>query len=123
MNVGQYVKEGGGEYLPLLDTKAFNKEAVKGTARGKILAVREIHSKGGRDKKTGKMKDPWNGLALDLKCPGGKYSFLVGFDRFDIGALARQCKSEDTDDWIGQTIRFVSKKGTKGGVFVNVAGK
>lgn len=117
MNVGQYVQAGGGERLPLLDAKAFRKEAVKGTARGKILAVREIHSAGKNGKK------PWNGLALDLKCSGGKYSFLCGFDRFDIGAIVRQLKSEDTDDWIGQTIRFVSKKGTKGGVFVNVASK
>lgn len=111
MNVGQYVKDGGGERLPMLDAKVFRKEEVKGTVRGKILAVRTINS------------PKFHGLALDLKCSGGKYAFLTGFDRFDIGAIVRQLKSDETDDWIGQTLRFVTKKGSKGGVFVNVASK
>ena len=113
MNVGAYVGSGGGERLPLLDAKMFSKIKDRtGRVAGKILAVRDLS----RPAKPG----GWTGLALDLKNGTAKFAFLCGFDRFDIGAIVRQLGSEETDDWIGQTIKFITNKGKKGGVFVNV---
>jgi len=125
MNVGQYANNsGGGDFPPLLDAKVFKKEAKgKAALAGKVLAVREINTPGGKKKKNGKLSRPFHGIALDVKVNGTKYGFLTSFDRFDVGAICRQLKSEDTDDWLGQTIKFVSKKGSKGGTFINVASK
>lgn len=121
MNVGRF-NTGGGNYenLPLLDSRAFNREKdSKGFVVAKILAAREIKSK---------KKSRWEGLALDIKAKSGtKYSFLMKtgdksgqVDSYDIGAICQQTNSEETDDWIGESIKFVSKKGKTGGVFVNV---
>ena len=49
-----------------------------------------------------------------------KVLILASFDRWDIGALALQLKSEETDDWVGQQVRFITRKGQKGGTFINV---
>lgn len=109
MNVGQYAGSGGaGDYPPLLDAKLFKKLAKGGRVIGKVLAVRQVNS------------PRFKGLALDMKNGTQKFGFLTGFDRFDIGAIVRQLKSDETDDWIGQTLKFVTKKGSKGGTFVNV---
>jgi hypothetical protein len=112
MNVGAY-SGGSGERLPLLDAKMFKKLQKGGRVTGKILAVRDLS----KPSKIG----GWTGIALDLKNGTAKFAFLCGFDRFDIGAIVRQLGSEETDDWIGETIRFTTNKGSKGNrVFVNV---
>lgn len=115
MNVGAHIKAGGGgERLPLLDSKLFNKLKKNDQVVGKMLACREINSPGKKG------KQPFHGLAMDFKNGSGeKFAFLARFDRWDIGAIALQCGSEETDDWIGQSIKFVSKKGDKG-TFINV---
>lgn len=107
MNVGQYVGAASQDRLPLLDAKLFKKLAKKGIVTGKMLACRQINS------------PKFAGLAMDFKNGAKKFSFLARFDRFDIGALCLQASSEETDDWIGQTFKFFSKKGEKG-TFVNV---
>lgn len=107
MNVGNYVGASAGNRLPLLDFKLFKKLQKKGIVTGKMIACREIKS------------PKFQGLAMDFKNGTMKFSYLARFDRYDIGALALQCKSEETDDWIGESIRFYSKKGTKG-TFINV---
>lgn len=116
MNVGAYAGQGsgGGDYLPLLDAKLFKKLQDKsGRVTGKVLAIRDLS----KPKKPG----GWTGLAMDLKNGTEKFSFLCGFDRYDIAAIVRQLGSDETDDWIGQSIRFVTKKGSKGNrTFVNV---
>lgn len=110
MNVGKYIKGGqSGDRLPLLDAKLFKKLQKAGIVTGKMISCREIHS------------PKFDGLAMDFKHTGGsKFSFLARFDRYDIGALALQCDSEDTDDWIGMSVRFFTNKSSKGSVFVNV---
>jgi hypothetical protein len=109
MNVGAHVQEGSsGDYLPLLDPKLFKKLQKKGIVVGKMIACRNIN--------TPKFK----GLAMDFKAGNQKFAFLARFDRWDITALANQLKSEETDDWIGENVRFVSKKSSQGQVFVNV---
>lgn len=116
MNVGAYAQNTGGDFPPLLDAKTFKKEAKgKPILSGKVLAVREIHSKPKKGKK------PFNGIALDMRINGTKYGFLTSFERFDIGAIVAQLGSAETDDWIGETLKFVAKKSSKGGTFVNVA--
>lgn len=113
MNVGAFAGSGGGERLPLLDHKLFKKLESNGRVIGKILAVRDLTApRKGSD---------WKGIALDLKNGTEKFGFLCSLDRFDIGAIVRQLGSDETDDWIGQSIKFVAKKGNKGNrVFVNV---
>lgn len=109
MNIGSYVQgSAGGNYPPPLDAKLFKKLQKSGRVTGKVLAVRVINS------------PKFKGLALDMKNGVQKFGFLTGFDRYDIGAIVRQLKSEETDDWIGETISFIAKKGSKGGTFVNV---
>ena len=107
MNVGAHVT--GGDRLPLIDYEMFMKLQHDGRVVGKVLAVREIDS------------PKFKGLALDLKNGTEKFGFLCSFDRFDVGAIVSQIGSQETDDWIGQSIRFVAKKGSKGNrMFVNV---
>lgn len=108
MNVGQYVGAASQDRLPLLDGKLFKKLKGKGgLVTGKMLACRQINS------------PKFQGLAMDFKNGTHKFSFLARFDRYDVGAICLQCESEETDDWIGQTIKFITKQGEKG-VFVNV---
>jgi len=109
MNVGQYNQGAAGNRLPLLDPKLFRKlQDRTGHVTGKMLACSEV--------KTPKFK----GLVLNFKTGTTKYTFLANFDRWDISGICAQLKSEDTDDWIGESVRFVAKKGKKGGTFINV---
>lgn len=109
MNVGQYV-QGGADRLPLLDAKMFKRLQKGGKVAGKVLAVRQINS------------PKFQGLALDLKNGVEKFGFLTEFSRFDIGDIVRQLNgSDETDEWIGKTIRFITKKSKDGKkTFVNV---
>lgn len=81
--------------------------------KGRILEVKPV--------KTPK----FNGLFLTVKIKGEKYAYPLSFDRFDLGAVAGQLNSPETDDWLGREISFVCKKGTnakgKTTTFVNVA--
>lgn len=109
MNIGSHIQEGAiGDYLPLLDPKLFKKLQKKGIVTGKMLACRSVNT------------PKFNGLAMDFKASNRKFSFLARFDRWDVTAIAKQLKSEETDDWIGGNLRFVAKKSSKGQVFVNV---
>lgn len=105
MNVGAYNTSGNQEQLDFLSAKVVGK-----SANGKILAVRQV--------KTPK----FHGLFLDVKVGANKYAYGVSFDRFDLGAIIAQVGSEETDDWLGQSVKFVTKKGKKKGqTFINVA--
>jgi hypothetical protein len=109
MNVRSYVNKGARqERLPLLDTKLFRKLQKKGVVTAKIISCRPVN--------TPKFK----GLALNLKNETANFSFLASFDRWDIGAIARQLGSEETDDWVGKKVRFIMRKGQRGGTFINV---
>ena len=109
MNIGSYLKNGGQqERSPLLDAGLFRKLQKKGVVTGKITACRQVSS------------PKFNGLVMNLKNGATKFSFLAGFDRWDIGAIVRQLGSEETDDWLGQPVRFIMRKGQKGGTFINV---
>ena len=124
MNLGQYANNQGGDFPPLLEAKSFNKERKgKAFVTGKVLAVREIKSPGGKKRKDGTKSKPFAGIALDIKVNGTKYGFLTSYDRFDISAIIAQMGSAETDDWIGESLKFVAKKGSKGGTFINVANK
>jgi len=106
MNVQGFVQTQ--EQNPYLDAKAIANKA----ASGKILEARAV--------KTPK----FNGIFLTVKIGSRKFAYPLSFDRFDIGAVVAQTGSAETDDWIGETIKFVCKKGeSKKGkkvVFVNV---
>lgn len=106
MNVGQYAQEDG-KYLPLLDAKLFKKISKKSKVVGKMIACRNIN------------KPKFNGLAMDFKQGESKFSFLARFDRYDVPAIIRQLKSEETDDWIGESVTFILRPSKKGGGFVN----
>jgi hypothetical protein len=85
---------------------------VGSKASGKILEARAV-------------KTPnFGGIFLTVKINGQKYAYPLSFERFDIGAVCDQLGSSETDDWIGETVTFVTKKGkTKNGkrvTFVNV---
>ncbi len=109
MNVKSYVNKGGQqERLPLLDASLFRKLQKKGVVTGKIISCRQVTS------------PKFKGLAMDFKNGTAKFSFLASFDRWDIGAIVRQLGSEETDDWPGQQVRFIIRKGQKGGMFINV---
>lgn len=109
MNIGSHIQGGAtGDYLPLLDPKLFNKLQKKGIVSGKMIACRNINT------------PKFAGLAMDFKAGERKFAFLARFDRWDVTAIAKQLKSEETDDWIGETVRFIAKKSSKGQVFVNV---
>jgi hypothetical protein len=109
MRVTKYVKSGGQqERLPLLDDRLFKKLQKKGVVAGKMISCRQITS------------PKFKGLAMEFKNGTAKFSFLASFERWDIAAIIRQLRSEETDDWLGQQVRFIIRKGQKGGIFVNV---
>jgi hypothetical protein len=109
MKVGKYVNSGGQqERLPLLDNRLFRKFQKKGVVTGKMISCRQVTS------------PKFKGLAMEFKNGTAKFSFLASFERWDIAALVRQLGSEETDDWLGQQVRFIIRKGQKGGTFVNV---
>jgi hypothetical protein len=109
MNVTKYIKSGGQrERLPLLDNRLFRRLQKKGVVTGKMISCNQVA--------TPKFK----GLAMEFKNGASKFSFLASFERWDIAAMARQLGSDETDDWVGQQVRFISRKGQKGGTFVNV---
>lgn len=103
MRVGGFVQEG--EQHPWFDAAACKK--AKGVA--KVLGVRRVSTAN------------LNGLVLELKAGDKKYAYSVRFDRFDLGAIVGQLGTDETDDWLGKSIKFVVKKGKKGAKFVNVA--
>jgi hypothetical protein len=108
MKVTKYVKSGGQqERLPLLDDRLFRKLQKKGVVTGKMISCNQIAS------------PKFKGLAMEFKNGTAKFSFLASFERWDIAAMARQLGSDETDDWVGQQIRFIARKGQKGGTFVN----
>jgi hypothetical protein len=109
MKITAYVKNAGQqERLPLLDHRLFRKLQRKGVVTGKMISCRQVA--------TPKFK----GLAMEFKNGTAKFSFLASFERWDIVAMARQLGSDETDDWVGQQVRFIIRKGQKGGTFVNV---
>ena len=107
MNVGQFVTQPG-DRLDLLDAKLFKKMKKGEFVTGKMLACRQVKS------------PKFHGLAMDFKNGKRKFSFLARFDRFDIGALVMQGDSDETDDWLGNTFKFVTNKSSQGQTFVNV---
>lgn len=108
MKVTKYVKSGGQqERLPLLDDRLFQKLQKKGVVTGKMISCKQIAS------------PKFEGLAMEFKNGATKFSFLASFERWDIAAMARQLGSEETDDWVGQQVRFIARKGQRGGTFVN----
>jgi hypothetical protein len=109
MNVRSYVKSGGQqERLPLLDDRLFRKLQKKGVVTAKMTSCRQVTS------------PKFNGLAMKFKQGPAKFSFLASFERWDIAAIVRQLGSEETDDWVGQPVRFIVREAQKGGRFVNV---
>jgi hypothetical protein len=109
MKVGAYVKNGGQqERLPLLDDRLFRKLQKKGVVTGKMISCRQVAS------------PKFKGLVMEFKNGTVKFSFLASFERWDIAAIVRQLGSEETNDWLGQQVRFNIRKGQKGGTFVNV---
>lgn len=119
MNVGSYRKAGGGgDFNPFITSKDVGK-----SAKFKVIGVRELHTPPRKASKGKKASAGFDGLMVDLKNGTHKYCLPVRFDRFDLGNICDQMKSEDTDDWIGGTLKLVTAKGKKGGVFVNVAKK
>lgn len=105
MNVAQQVaNSGGGERPALISPKDVGKSATV-----KIIGVSGVIT-------TAK----FNGIALTIKKGPDKRGLLLAFDRYDLGAVAAQLGSSETDDWIGESIKLVTKSGKKGGKFVNV---
>jgi len=109
MKVKAYMKNGAQqERLPLLDDRLFRKLQKKGVVKGKMISCRAVAS------------PKFKGLAMEFKNGTVKFLFLASFERWDIAAVVRQLGSEETDDWLGQQVRFIIRKGQKGGTFVNV---
>lgn len=109
MKVTKYVKSGGQqERLPLLDDRLFRKLQKKGLVTGKMISCRPVTSA------------KFKGLAMEFKNGTVKFLFLASFERWDIAAIVRQLGSDETDDWLGQPVRFIVRKGQKGGTFINV---
>ena len=109
MDVRTYVKNGGQrERLALLDANLFRKIQKKGVVTGKMISCKQIKS------------PKFEGLVMEFKNGTTKFAYLASFDRWDIGALALQLGSEETDDWVGRPVRFIIHKGQKGGTFINV---
>ena len=109
MKVGQYVNNAGQrERSPLLDDRLFKQLQKKGVVTGKMISCRQVTS------------PKFKGLAMEFKRGTAKFSFLTSFERWDIAAIVRQLGSEETDDWVGQQVRFIMRQGQKGGTFVNV---
>lgn len=107
MNIGSYVN-GQQKRLPLLDANLFGKLQKKGVVTGRMISCRQVNS------------PKFKGVVMDFKNGTTKFAFLASFERWDIGAIARQLGSEETDDWVGQQVRFIAHKGQNGGTFVNV---
>ena len=108
MKVGAYIKDGAGDRLPFIQAKNVG---LKG-AKVKIIQVRAVST------------PKFNGLFLDVKLKDKKYSLPARFDRpIDLGNIVRQMGSDDTDDWPGQSLKLITARGKKGGMFVNVARK
>jgi hypothetical protein len=109
MKVAAYLNSAGQqERLPLLDDRLFRKLQRKGVVTGKMISCRQVAS------------PKFKGLAMEFKNGTAKFSFLASFERWDIAAIVRQLGSEETDDWLGQQVRFIIRKAQKGGTFVNV---
>jgi len=109
MNVKPYVNSGGQqERLPLLDASLFEKLQKKGVVTGKMISCRQVNS------------PKFKGLVMGFKKGKVKFSHLASFERWDIAAIVRQLGSEETDDWLGQQVRFILRQGQKGGTFINV---
>jgi hypothetical protein len=109
MKVAAYLNRGGQqERLPLLDERLFRKLQRKGVVIGKMISCRQVAS------------PKFKGLAMEFKNGTAKFSFLASFERWDIAAIVRQLGNEETDDWLGQQVRFIIRKAQKGGTFVNV---
>jgi hypothetical protein len=109
MKVAAYLNSGRlQERLPLLDDRLFRKLQRKGVVTGKMISCRQVAS------------PKFKGLAMEFKNGTAKFSFLASFERWDIAAIVRQLGSEETDDWLGHQVRFIIRKGQKGGTFVNV---
>ena len=109
MNIKSYVKSGEHqERLPLLDHRMFRKLHKKGVVTGRMISCRQVNS------------PKFKGLVMDFKNGTAKFSYLANFERWDIGAIVRQLGSEETDDWLGKQVRFIPRKGQKGGTFINV---
>jgi hypothetical protein len=109
MNVAAYISgTGQRDRLPLLDASLFRKLQKKGVVTGKITLCRHITS------------PKFKGLVMEFKSGTAKFAFLASFERWDIGSIARQLGSAETDDWVGQQVRFISSKGQKGREFINV---
>lgn len=102
MNVGHYV------------TNAFEQhEFVSGKDVGKSCVAKILEVK--------PVKTPkFDGLFLTLKIGAEKRTLGVSFERFDIGSICKQIKSDETDDWIGENITLITKKVGRI-VYVNVA--
>jgi len=109
MRVTKYVKSGRQqERLPLLDDRLFRKLQKKGVVTAKMISCKQVVS------------PKFEGLVMEFKNGPAKFLFLASFERWDIAAIVRQLGSEETDDWLGQQVRFIIRKGQKGGTFVNV---
>lgn len=107
MDVGSYVKSGAGERNEFITAK----EVGKGI-KVKILSANPVTT------------PKFSGLIMNFKLPNGKKrAYGVRFDGYDLAAIVAQTNSSDTDDWLGMTLALVTKKGAKGGTFVNVAQK
>jgi hypothetical protein len=105
MNVAQQVANSGGGERPDLITP---REVGKGCSV-KIIGVSGVIT-----------TKKFNGIALTIKKGSDKRGLLLAFDRYDLGAVSAQLGSTETDDWIGEQIKLVTRVGNKGGKFVNV---
>lgn len=106
MNIAQYRTEN--ERHEFISAK----DVGKSGATVKILGVQPVS--------TPKFK----GLFLTVKLGANKFAYGLSFEGFDLGAVADQCKTTETDDWIGQSLKLVVKavkKGNKTMQYVNVA--
>jgi hypothetical protein len=94
---------GGGqrERLPLLDAELFDKLAGKdNTVEAEITNVIRVDTR------------KWQGIILNLRIGKEECSFLIGYDRWDLKSLISQFE--------GSKIKFTSREGSKGTVFVNI---
>lgn len=101
MNVGHYAANSF-EQHDFVNAKDVGKGCT-----AKILEVKPV--------KTAK----FDGLFLTLKIGAVKRTLGLAFERFDIGAVCKQVGSDETDDWIGENIKLVTKKSGKT-TYVNV---
>jgi hypothetical protein len=110
MRVGAYAKDTGGssERLDLLPASVVGKQL-----KVKVVSVREVDT------------PKFSGLAVEVKAGSEKYIHLLNFDRrqnWDLVATVAQMGTDETDDWAGKSLIFVTKQGKKKGTkFVNVS--